>query len=58
MSRKTVELRITASISDHHSEQDKLDRQAWDSLVRQVRAVTERMETNGHLSYVDVSEVR
>lgn len=54
MGRVTVQLTVSASVSDHNSDQDVLDRQAWARLVRQVRELAARVEEQGHLDAVEV----
>ncbi len=49
MGRKTVELRITASLSNHNDEQDQTDRKLWTSLVAEVRKVVARFEADHDL---------
>lgn len=44
MGRKTVELGISASLSNHNDEQDDLDRQRWEEFTAAVRELAKRPE--------------
>jgi hypothetical protein len=56
MGRERVELLVTASLSDHNSEQDETDRRLWAQLGREVLAIAERPEYEHLLILVEGTE--
>ena len=44
MGRKQAQLRVTASLSAHNSEQDEKDQETWDRFVQGVRELALAVE--------------
>lgn len=47
MGRKTAEIRVTARLSNHHDDEDRLDGEAWRRFVAEVQELSRQPEYAG-----------